>query len=222
MKYINHQLKLIATLLTLTACENPVKRAVREVTYSGYEMIGVEKRDLLKTRIEKTRDEQKDAGATFEDALDKLRKLYDLPESQLSRQYKEVRASYDRSERKAEDVRQSRERMNDVARDLFREWQGEISQMQTADLKAKSRAKLNESSAKFKALDQSLGQSEAKMRPILGQLKDHVFYLKHNLNAESLAGLKRERDRIDRGIDDLLKDLNHSLARAEEFTKTLR
>lgn len=212
---------LLLLPVLLTACENPVKRAVRDATYSGYEMIGVQKRDLLKRDIARTREDQKEAGESLENALEKLRRLYAVPESQLSGQYRELKNAFDRAESKTKDVRSSHEKMQTVARDLFREWENEISEIQTPELKSKSRAKLEASKTKFAELDRSLDAAESKIDPVLIKLKDHVLYLKHNLNAESLASLKTERDRIGREIDGLLRDLKNAVARAESFSKTI-
>lgn len=212
---------LLLLPVLLTACENPVKRAVRDATYSGYEMIGLQKRDLLKRDIARTREDQKEAGESLENALEKLRRLYAVPESQLSGQYREVKNAFDRAESKTKDVRSSHEKMQTVARDLFREWENEIAEIQTPDLKSKSRAKLEASKTKFAELDRSLDAAESKIDPVLIKLKDHVLYLKHNLNAESLASLKTERDRIGREIDGLLRDLKNAVARAESFSKTI-
>ena len=203
-------------------CENPVKRAVREVAYEGYEMLGVQKRDLLKRDIAATRETQKDAGEKFEDALDKLRRLYALPDGQLESQYRAVKSSFETSAHKAGLVRASREKMQITAGDLFKEWEGEIDQITAPDLKRLSRQKLRTSRAKFADLDRSLDVAERRMTPVLTHLKDHVLYLKHNLNAESLTSLRREHDRIATDIDQLVRDMNRAIARADEFTSTIR
>ena len=211
---------MIATLLL--GCESPVRRAARELAYQGYEMIGVQKRDLLKRDISATREHQKEAGATFGDALEQLRKLYAMPESQLETQYHAVKSAYDQSSRKADEVRDSRARMQNTARDLFGEWEGEIKQIQAAGLREKSRDQLRASRARFADLDRSLDATARQMAPALGHLKDHVLYLKHNLNAESVSALRKEHDRIDADIAGLLRDVNRAVARADDFANTLR
>jgi hypothetical protein len=208
--------------LFLAACQNPVTKAVRDIKYSGYEMVGIEKRDLLKRDISAAREDQKEASETFRDALTQLRTLYSMPESQLSRQYDGLRSSYEESDERAKDVRSSRAKMETVAQDLFKEWESEVKQIQTAELKSQSRSRLRESRARFAELDRSLISAERKMEPVLTKLKDHVLYLKHNLNAESLASLKTEHDRIGGDIESLIRDMNRSIDQADAFIKTLR
>lgn len=207
--------------LVLSGCGNPIKKAVQQAKYSGYEMIGVEKRDLLKRRISETRDDQKEAAETFEDALDKLRRLYGMKSSKLERQYRRIQASYDESQERAVEVRESHQAMKTVAQDLFKEWEDEIKQIQSTELKSSSREKLKDSRAHFAVLDESLTQAEQKMEPVLTSLKDHVLYLKHNLNAESLSALKKEHDRIGNNIEALVKDMNKAIKEADQFIGTL-
>ncbi len=209
------------TVAFFTGCENPVKKAVRNAGYSAYEMVGVQKRDLLKRRINDTREEQKEAGEAFTDSLDKLQKMYGLDGGKLEKQYREVKSSFDESKEKAGEVKAAREKMETVARDLFNEWEREIDDIQTAEFKSKSRSKLQATKASFNELNKNLMASENKMNPVLTRLNDHVLYLKHNLNAQSIAQLKTENTRIENDIQGLIKDMNRSINQADAFIKTI-
>lgn len=215
---------LIACLFllpALAACQNAVEKAARKASYSAYELIGVEKRDLLRNRIDDTRDEQEDTKESFQDALEKLRGIYGLEGSDLEKQYRKLQSAYDDAQKRAEGVRASRRKMDTVAHDLFDEWEKEIGEIQSADFKAKSRAKLKETRARFQDLSLGVQKAEKKMDPVLAKLKDHVLYLKHNLNAQSISALKAEGGRIQGDIEVLVKDMNKSIRDAEAFIKTL-
>jgi hypothetical protein len=216
--------KILAALTAVaffTACENPVKKAARNAGYAAYEMVGVQKRDLLKKRINETRDEQKEAGEQFADSLEKLQKMYGLKGGKLESQYKRVKSSFDDSKEKVAEVKNARRKMETVADDLFREWEGEIDDIQTPEFKNKSRAKLQQTRSRFNELNRDLTASEAKMDPVLTRLNDHVLYLKHNLNAQSIAQLKTENARIENDIQNLIKDMNRSIGQADAFIKTI-
>lgn len=214
-------LAALAAVAFFTACENPVKKAVRNAGYSAYEMIGVQKRDLLKRRINDTRDEQKEAGEAFSDSLEKLQKMYGLNGGKLESQYKRVKSSFDESKEKVDEVKVSRQKMETVANDLFREWENEIDDIKTAEFKSKSRAKLQETRSRFNDLNKNLMVSEGKMEPVLARLNDHMLYLKHNLNAQSIAQLKTENGRIENDIQGLIKAMDRSISEADAFIKTI-
>ncbi|MEE4273949.1 MAG: DUF2959 family protein [Thermoanaerobaculales bacterium] len=59
--------------------------------YSTWEMLGQEKRDLLRSNVESVQKEQVDAAEEFEDALDRLRGLYDVDADDLERTYDKLK-----------------------------------------------------------------------------------------------------------------------------------
>jgi hypothetical protein len=223
MDFINRKkLVLFFALLTLTtACENPLKKAARNATYSAYEMVGIEKRDLLKRRVETARKDQKEAGKDFEDALTRLKAVYGFKGGELENKYDELNKSYDRANYRAEAVHESVQKVETVARDLFNEWEKEIDEIETASLKAKSREQLASTQKRYSEMHANLKASESKMDPILHKLKDHVLFLKHNLNAQAIASLKGEALNIQKEIESLIQDMNKSIDSADRFIKTM-
>ncbi|RZA09734.1 MAG: DUF2959 domain-containing protein [Proteobacteria bacterium] len=221
MKSLPLLLAAIAFFPILASCQGAMEKAARKASYSAYELIGVEKRDLLRNRIDDTRDEQEDTKESFQDALEKLREIYGLEGSKLEKQYRKLQSAYDDANKRAEGVRASRKKMDTVAKDLFDEWEKEIAEIQSADFKTKSRAKLKDTRVRYADLSAGVHRAEKKMEPVLGKLKDHVLYLKHNLNAQSITALKAEGGRIQGDIEVLVKDMNQSIQEAEAFIKTL-
>ena len=60
------------------------------------------------------------------------------------------------------------------------------------------------------------------MEPVLVKFKDHVLYLKHNLNAQAIASLKGEAMNIQTDIAQLIGEMNTAIARADEFIKEMK
>lgn len=67
----------------------------------------------------------------------------------------------------------------------------------------------------------SLEKSEASMEPVFIQLEDNVLFLKHNLNAAAIGGLRAEVANIEADIETLLADMRASIAEADRFLSTL-
>jgi hypothetical protein len=59
------------------------------------------------------------------------------------------------------------------------------------------------------------------MQPVLGQLKDNVLFLKHNLNASAIGSLQGEAVGIQKQIEQLLTQMNTAIAASDSFIKTL-
>lgn len=201
----------------LSACQS----TARDVMYSAYEKVGVEKRDLLKKRIENTRDEQKEAGKSFGDALTKLREVYNVDGGELAKNYDKLKTAFDEAEDDAKGVKESIVKVETVAEDLFKEWEVESAEIKTSELRVKSRARLAETRKKYQDLHSALKSAEARMDPVLSKFKDHVLYMKHNLNAQAIASLKGETMSIEKDIKTLIDRMNQSIKEADAFISHL-
>lgn len=218
---MTNKLYFFLILPLLVGCQNPLKKAVRNVEYSAYELVGVQKRDLLKTRLIDVRDDQQKAGEEFQDALTRLRTTYGSSGSQFEKQYDSLKASYDRSQSRAEAVHKSVKKVENVAKDLFDEWDKEIDQIETQSFKQKSRQSLKTTQTHFSQLLKALNVAESKMDVVLKKLKDYTLFMKHNLNAQAIDTLKKESDRIQVDIDQLKKDMDKSIEASQQFIDRL-
>jgi hypothetical protein len=191
------------------------------VYYSALEQVGVYKRDLLKKKVVAARDEQQEAGEQFQDALTRLKSLYGFDGGNLEKEYRGLQSDFEKSEEHAEDVRERIREVEQVAGDLFAEWEKELEQIQSASLRQKSRDQLGQTRQRYQELHAALSQAEKTMEPVLVQFRDHVLYLKHNLNAQAIASLRGEAVSIQNDIAKLIDDMNKAIQRADEFIKTL-
>jgi ElaB/YqjD/DUF883 family membrane-anchored ribosome-binding protein len=212
---------LTVTLVVLVSCQSIVDKAARNTAYSAYELIGVQKRDLLKKRVDNARDEQKEAGKDFEDALTKLKRIYGFSGGNLEKEYNTLKSSYDKANEQAKDVHESIKKVETVAEDLFNEWEKEIGQIETASLRTKSRESLLQTRHRYGQLHSSLKASEDRMEPVLRKFNDQVLYLKHNLNAQAIASLKGETLTIEADIQKLIAEMNKSISAADQFIQQM-
>jgi hypothetical protein len=193
----------------------------RNAMYSAYEKVGVYKRDLLKKRVIAARDEEKEAGEQFKDALTKLRELYGNQNTPLEKTYDQLKGEFDDSNSRAEAVHKRVRDVETVAADLFREWESEIKQISTESMRSSSREQLRQTRQRYEEMHLSLKRAEESMDPVLTKFRDHVLFLKHNLNAQAIASLKGEAVSIQNDIARLIEDMNRSIQRADEFIKQM-
>ncbi len=211
-------LSAMAVSFLILGCESPVRKAM----YSAYETVGVEKRDILRRRVDKARDEQKDAGESFKDALEEFKKLYSFDGGSLEKQYRKMKDAYEDSEEDAKEVRTSIASMDQVAKDLFKEWESEIANMEAKDLRDRSSTLRRETKTKYDSLFTALKKSEAKMEPVLKKLHDQVLFLKHGLNAKAIASLKGQAVHIEGDIEKLMTEMNAAIREADAFIADLK
>ena len=205
-------------MISLVGCQS----ALRKTMYSAYETVGIEKRDLLKKRIITARNEEEKTNAEFKDALTRLRSVVSFDGGPLEKEYDSLKSSYDRSLAQSQDVKKSVTAVETVANDLFVEWQGEIEQISSSELKNESRKKLRDTESKYRSLHSALKKAEAQMEPVLRKFNDQVLFLKHNLNAQAIGSLKGEMTRIQSDITLLIRQMDEAIGQADRFIGELK
>jgi hypothetical protein len=60
-----------------------------------------------------------------------------------------------------------------------------------------------------------------RMDPVLGRFKDQVLFLKHNLNARAVAGLRQNVSEIQTDVERLIREMEASIAEADRFIKEM-
>jgi len=189
--------------------------------YAAAEKVGFAKRDILVSRVEAARDSQQDAKEEITDALAEFRKVVDFDGGELETRYDSLAAKLADSERAADVVRERIRAVDHVAEALFDEWEGELEQYSDAGLRSKSERQLRATRSRYGQLIEAMRRAESKLDPALRPLRDQVLYLKHNLNAQAIAGLKGEAAKVDVEVNRLVRELDRAIAEADRFIAEL-
>jgi hypothetical protein len=189
--------------------------------YGALERVGIQKRHILADRIEDGREAQQQAQEQFQDAFERFKTATRFEGGELEATYRGLSAELEDSEARAADVRARIESIEEVAGDLFEEWEAEIGQISRADLRQKSSAQLRQTKARYAKLLAAMKRAERKMDPVLVAFRDQVLFLKHNLNASAIASLETQAAGIQSDVDALVRDLSASIRAADAFLATL-
>jgi hypothetical protein len=185
------------------------------------EKLGYHKRDLMVNRVESARDAQEDAKEQFESALDKFSSVLQFDGGDLEDKYDQLKIAYDRSTARAQTVRDRIDSVEDVAVDLFAEWQAELSEYSSDKLRRSSSRKLRETKTQYDQLIGAMRRAERKMEPVLTVFNDQVLFLKHNLNARAIASLQTELISVETEVNSLIRDMNASIKEADAFINAM-
>ena len=189
--------------------------------YSALETLGIEKRDVLVRRVSEARDAQTSAKEQFTSALDRFRSVVKVDGGDLERAYDRLNADYERSTARAQEVRERIDAVEQVANDLFEEWEDELDQYSNASLRNNSRRLLNDTRRRYATLLSAMRRAERSMDPVLETFQDQVLALKHNLNAQAIGSLRNELGAIEKQTTALLRDMERAIAEANEFIEAL-
>jgi hypothetical protein len=189
--------------------------------YGTMEKLGYHKRDLMVNRVESARDAQEDAKKQFESALEKFSSVLQFDGGELEDKYDQLKTAYDRSSARAQTVRDRIESVEDVAADLFDEWEAELSEYSSDNLRRSSARKLEQTRRQYAQLIGAMKRAESKMDPVLTAFHDQVLFLKHNLNARAIASLQTELISVESEVNSLIRDMNASIKEADAFISTM-
>jgi hypothetical protein len=185
------------------------------------EKFGYEKRDILVDNVQDARKSQEAAKKQFESALEQFIAVTNFEGGDLEKQYRELKDEYDESESRAKDVHKRIADVEQVAGDLFKEWEKELGQYKSAEMRRTSQRQLQDTKSRYQQLITSMKRAEKKLDPVLGAFRDRVLFLKHNLNARAIASLRTQRAAIESDIGALIADMNKSIAEADRFIKSM-
>jgi ElaB/YqjD/DUF883 family membrane-anchored ribosome-binding protein len=124
--------------------------------------------------------------------------------------------------KQADEVRERIDDVESVAEDLFKEWEGEIQEYSSAQLRSESQAMLRDTRGRYRELMAAMRRAEASMDPVLESFQDQVLYLKHNLNARAIGALKGELASIERDTERLVQQMQQSIAEADQFIASMK
>ena len=200
---------MTTVILFLSGCNS--------VYYKTMEQFGKEKRHILKSDVKDVRQSQTKAQREFQDALTTVRELYGFQGGDLEQFYKRLKTNYEDCESRANQIEKRINTVEEVAADLFKEWDAEIAQIQNPEMKASSLQSYADSKEQYERLQKVMKDSTKGMYPVLAKLRDTVLYLKHNLNAKAVGVMGGEVDSIEQDVEKLIFDMNASVDEAEAF-----
>ncbi len=190
--------------------------------YKTMESFGVEKRDILVGRVEEARDAQDSASEQFASALEQFRATVTVDGGDLEDIYDRLNTEYERSSAEAGDVSERIDAVENVAEDLFKEWEQELEQYSRADMRNTSAKLLKDTRSRYGKLMTSMRRAERSMEPVLVAFHDQVLFLKHNLNARAIGALRNELDSIERDTAKLIAQMQKAIAEANAFIDSMK
>ncbi len=200
---------VIFALIYLSACS--------QAYYSALEKAGFHKRDILIDRVQDAKQSQEAARDQFQSALEEFSSVVNIDGGNLEETYKMLDKELQKSEARAQEVKKRINKVEDVSKALFKEWEQELGQYDSVDLRRKSELQLIDTKERYVQLIMAMRRAEARIEPVLKPFRDQVLFLKHNLNAKAIASLRGELVQVEADTDKLIKELEASIAEADRF-----
>lgn len=209
-----HLISLLLLTLLLGACESAY--------YSAMEKVGIPKRDIFISRIEKAQESQEEGQQQFKSALEQFRSVVYFDGGDLEEIYERLNDEFEDSEAAAEEIRERIDDVESVADALFDEWEKELELYSNPSLRRESARQLSDTRAQYTRLVKTMRNAEKSMEPVLDTFRDNVLFLKHNLNARAISSLKGELGRINNDVNRVVSNMQAAINESNRFIETLK
>jgi hypothetical protein len=193
----------------------------QSVYYNTMEKFGYQKREILVDRVKEARDTNQKTAEQFNSALEQFSQVVNFDGGKLEDKYEKLNSEYELCESSAADVSKRIAAVEDVGEALFEEWETELSQYTSAQLRRASKRKLVQTRQQYDRLVRSMRRAESKIDPVLSAFRDQVLYLKHNLNARAIASLQTELINVETNVATLVREMEKAISEADGFIKTM-
>ncbi|MFW5444485.1 MAG: DUF2959 domain-containing protein [Methylococcaceae bacterium] len=199
-----------------------LKKRINEVYYQSREsVLGHHKRDIVVIHVDQACNSLKGTRDQFEDALQQFKSIVNVEQTSLEHRYKLLQRQFEFCQGRADDVSHRITTIEEVSTSLFKEWEDELGQYNNRALRARSRQQLKASKQQYSRLIKTMRKAESRIHPVLAAFKDHVLFLKHNLNAQAIAALQHEFVEIGIDISQLIEVMEITILEASHFVSTL-
>ena len=160
---MNHAKFKIITRLTLLSVIFLFMAGCSTAYYTTMEKFGKEKRHILIDNVEDVQESQTKAQEEFKDALTKIKELYAFDGGDLETFYDKLKDSYEDCDSRAKQIEKRINDVEQVAKDLFKEWEAEIAQINDVKLKNSSKKSLRDAKIKYQKLETIMNRSTKRM-----------------------------------------------------------
>lgn len=214
MKQLLQGLIAVTLVLSMSACSSAY--------YGAMEKVGIHKRDILVDRVDDARDAQSDAQEEFKSALERLDELLQFDGGELEATYNALNDDYESSKAAADRVYERIDAIDDVAQDLFDEWQDELDEYSNDSMRRESERSLRDTERRYNSLLASMERAADTMPPVLEKLQDNVLYLKHNLNAAAIDAIRGEYRSLQSDISSLIAEMEQAINESDAFIQAMQ
>ncbi|MDT7817176.1 MAG: hypothetical protein QOJ42_7092 [Acidobacteriaceae bacterium] len=189
--------------------------------YKTMRTLGKEKRDILVSRIKDAKKDQDQTKKQLQTTMESFQALTGFKGGSLEKSYKRLNSDYESAASQAGKLHDKIQSIDQVSNDLFKEWQGEINDMDNVKLKSQDLVMLRNAKTRQATYMRAMRSTEDQIAPVLKAFQDQVLFLKHNLNSRAIGSLKTTSSVLQSDVAGLIKSIDASSQEADKLITSL-
>ncbi len=202
----------LAAALSFTGCQT-MQGALNRTK----EVFGVKKRTIMVGEVRDARSSMEGVKAQFQSAMEQFRSLVTSSQGALDKRHKILKAAYEKTEKKAADIQGKIDAVKIVAEELFTEWETQLDQYTSDNLRRGSEQRLQEARNQTVIFINAMTGANEKAGPVLAAFSELVLFSSHDLNAESIEAISNEMLSVEQKHDSLIKGIDLSMSEADRL-----
>ena len=124
------------------------------------------------------------------------------------------------SEQQAERLRSSVESMKGAAEPVFKQWNDDLDEFTSAEMRQRSTARLAATRQRYDSIVAAVDPAQAAYDALNKGLRDHALFLSHDLNPASLTAIRDDVRNLANLADDLGKRLDECLLATRAYVSS--
>lgn len=183
---------------------------------------GVKRVEELVKRAGSTVQAIGEAKLQFLKTIDVYNSIFAEDAKDRKKLYKKLQSEMAATQEKRAEVGRRSDQMKLEAGIVFKSWADSTAAIESPDLRKRSEERLEKTKDRLAEI-QSAGQSAVDVyEPVMKALQDQVTYLGHDLNAEAVASLKPDAEKVNAQAKELTERLDEAMAVANQNINALR
>ncbi|MFT5286018.1 MAG: hypothetical protein ACI8TQ_002186 [Planctomycetota bacterium] len=211
-KIVLSSLALASTLL-LGSCQ--------AMYLSAMETIGVDKREIMFERIEDASDAAVISSQRIDEAYQIYRGMIFEEAGDLYEAHDLLTFFLELCHDGAEDYQERIEKIQAVATPMFEEWKAESGEIHDDELRRKGRTNFTKAVTQYEQLMRAMRDVDADTTPLLNRFRDHVLFMKINLNTNAWDPLRKHDVDFANELSMLTRRMDVVQERIEKFLNTV-
>ncbi len=194
----------------LAACQT-----ARSVYDSTREAFGMQKRDIMIGEVKDARHSLEEVKGQFQSAMDTFNNVLHSQEGKLEEKYKTLKSENEKTEKKTGNIQKSIDSVLRVSESMFAEWEAELNQYYSENLRSGSEQRMQEAKSQNNRLISAMTLANEKAGPVLAAFSDLVLFSRHNLNSETAESLTIELDAAADKVASFSQEIDAAMSEAD-------
>lgn len=202
---------ILPVVLSLAGCQT-MQGALNQTKV----MIGAaQKRDIMVSEVQNARVSLEEVKAQFQMSMEQFKTVLLNSQAKAEEKHKALKSETKTTSKKAEDIQDSIDSVSKAAEAMFVEWETELNQYSSENLRSSSAMSLQEVKDQNAKFINAMTLANEKAAPVITAFNDLVLFSKNSLTDQVMDSLQSELASVEESVAGAVMELDNSISEAD-------